>query len=50
MALMAEIIDTKLSSFQESISQPILVDAIVKEYESIIKNNVWVVVERIEGK
>ncbi len=50
MNLMAELIETKPSSFEEEFYQPIWVDAMVEEYESIMKNNVWEVVPSPEGK
>ena len=46
MALMAELIETKPSYFDEEIEQPIWVDAMVEEYKSIVKKNVWEVVPR----
>ena len=39
MALMSKCIVTEPSSFEEEVQQPIWVDAMVEEYESIIKNN-----------
>ena len=50
MALMKKLIETKPSSFEEVVSQPVWVDAMVEEYESIMKNGVWEVVSRPEGK
>lgn len=44
MSLMAKLIGTKPSCFEEAIEKPIWVDLIVEEYESIVKNNVWEVV------
>lgn len=37
-ALMIELEDTKPSSFMEEIEKPVWVDAMVEEYESIVKN------------
>ena len=37
---------TKPSSFQEAVHQPTLVYAMVKEYESIVKNSAWEIVPR----
>eukprot|EP00253_Pinus_taeda_P007753 PITA_07753 len=47
---MSESVDIKPSSFEEVVQQPIWVDAMVEEYESIIKNNVWEVVPRSTNK
>ena len=41
MALMTELIETELSYFQEEKKQPVWVDAMAEEYESIAKNSVW---------
>ena len=46
MILMIEIIDTEPSSFEEAIEKPVWVDAMVEEYESILRNRVWEVVPR----
>eukprot|EP00253_Pinus_taeda_P033612 PITA_33612 len=43
---MTELIETELSSFEEAVEKPMWVDAMVEEYESIVKNSVWVVVLR----
>ena len=50
MALVGECVDTEPSSFEEAVQQPVWVDAMVEEYESIIWNNVWDVVLRPQGK
>ena len=42
---MSESVDIKPSSFEEAMQQPIWFDAIVEEYDSIIKNSVWKVVQ-----
>ena len=46
MALMTELVETKPSSFEEAVEKPIWVDAMVEEYKSIVKNNVWEVILR----
>ena len=46
MALMTKLIEIDPSSFEEAIEQPVWVDAMVEEYESIAKNNVWEKVPR----
>ena len=50
MAQMDELINTEPSSFEEAIEKPVWVDAMVEEYESIIKNNVWEVVQTLTNK
>ena len=46
MALVGECVDTEPSSFEEAVQQPIWVDAMVEEYDSIIRNSVRDVVPR----
>jgi hypothetical protein len=50
MALMIECIVTEPSSFEEAVQQPTWVDAMIEEYDSIIRNNAWEVVPRPVGK
>jgi hypothetical protein len=50
MALMSHIIDSELSSYEEAASQQVWKDAMMKEYQSIMKNGVWEIVPRPEGK
>eukprot|EP00253_Pinus_taeda_P030052 PITA_30052 len=50
MALVGECVDIEPSSFEEVLQQPVWVDAMVEEYDSIIWNNVWDVVPRPQGK
>jgi hypothetical protein len=50
MALMSNIIDFKPSSCQEATSQQIWQDAMVEKYTSIVKNDVWKTMPRLEGK
>jgi hypothetical protein len=38
------------SSFQEAVQDPTWVDAMVEEYESIVKNNAWEIVPRLVHK
>ena len=49
MALMSECIVTEPSYFEEAVQQPTWVDAMVEEYDSIIKNNAWEVVSSPVG-
>ena len=50
MALMSHIIDSEPSSYEEASGQWIWKDAMMDEYESIMKNDVWEIVLRPEGK
>ena len=49
MELMGACVVTEPSSFQEVVQRPFWVDAMV-EYDSIVQNNVWDVVPRLEDK
>ena len=46
MALMRKCIMTEPSSFQEAVQEPTWLDAMVDEYESIVKNSAWEIVPR----
>ena len=46
MALVASIVDTKPSSYEEADSQQVWREAMMEEYSSIMKNDVWEVVPR----
>jgi hypothetical protein len=50
MALVGECVETEPSSFEEAVQQPVWVDAMVEEYDSIIRNSVWDVVPRPQDK
>ena len=50
MALVGECVETEPCSFKEAVQQLVWVDAMVEEYDSIVWNNVWDVVPRIEKK
>ena len=50
MALVTSIVDSKPSSYEEATSQQVWREAMVEEYSSIMKNDVWEVVPRPEGK
>lgn len=47
---MIDLVETEPSSFEEAVEKPILVDAMVKEYYSIIKNSVLEVIPRLAKK
>ena len=50
MALMSKCIVTEPSSFEEAVEDPAWVDAMVEEYDSIVRNSAWEIVSRPEGK
>ena len=47
---MSSILDSEPSTYDEVASQLCWKDAMMEEYESIVKNDVWEVVPRSEGK
>ena len=50
MALMIKCNVTEPSSFEEAVQQPTWLDAVVEEYDSIVRNNACEVVPRSVGK
>jgi hypothetical protein len=50
MSLMSSIIDLEPSNFHEAADQQVWQDAMVEEHTSIMKNVVWDIVPRLEGK
>jgi hypothetical protein len=50
MALMSELIEVEPSNFQEAYEQHVWRDAMMEEYSSIMKNDIWEVVLWPEGK
>jgi hypothetical protein len=50
MALMGGLLEVEPSTFHEASQQQVWQDAMLEEYASIIKNDVWEVVPRPEGK
>ena len=50
MALMSQCVVTEPSSFEEAVEEPAWVDAMIEEYDSIIKNSAWEIVPRPVGK
>lgn len=50
MALMSKSVEIEPYSFEEVTLKPIWVDAIIEEYDSIIRNNVWEVAPRLADK
>ena len=47
---MSHIIDAEPSSYEEAAGQSVWRDAMMEEYQSIMKNDVWDVVPRPKGK
>ena len=47
---MSKCIVTKPSSFKEVVEDPAWVDAMVEEYDSIVRNSAWEIFPRLEGK
>ena len=50
MALMSKCIVIEPSSFEEVVQEPTWVDAMVEEYDSIVRNSAWEIVPRPVGK
>ena len=50
MALMSKCVVTEPSSFEEAVEEPAWVDAMVEEYDSIVRNSAWEIVSRSEEK
>ena len=50
VALLCDIIDKEPSNYEEAAEKKEWKDAMIKEYQSIMKNDVWDVVPRPEGK
>ena len=46
MALVTSIVDSKPSSYEEAANQRVWREAMMEEYSSIMKNDVWEVVSR----
>jgi hypothetical protein len=50
IALMSSIIDIEPSNFEEAIVEQVWQDAMTEEYNSIMKNDVWEIVPRLDWK
>ena len=50
MALMTKLINSEPSSFREATQHDVWQEAMVEEYDSIMKNQVWEVVPSPQGK
>jgi len=47
---MSNMIQVEPRIFEEEVKEQVWKDAMVEEYESMMKNNVWEVVTRLKGK
>ena len=50
IAMVTDIIETEPSSYEEASTLSVWRESMMEEYASIMKNNVWEVVPRLEGK
>jgi len=50
MALVSQCVVTEPSSFKEAVEEPAWVDAMIEEYDSIVRNSAWEIVPRPVGK
>ena len=50
MALVASLRDSEPSTFEEASQHHVWRDVMIEEYHSIMKNDVWEIVPRLEGK
>ena len=50
MALVAILHDSRLSTFEDASQHHVWRDSMMEEYHSIMKNDVWEIVPRPEGK
>ena len=50
MALMSHIIDLEPTTYEEVSKHQVWMDSMMEEYQSIMKNDVWEIVPRPEGK
>ena len=48
MALLCDIIDREPSTYEEAVEKKEWKDAMIKEYQSIMKNDAWEIVSRVE--
>ena len=48
--MMSKLISLEPSSYEDAASKQLWVDAMIEEYKSIMKNDVWEVVPRLAGK
>ena len=50
VSLLCDIIDKEPSNYEEAVEEKEWKDVMIEEYQSIMKNDVWDVVPRLEGK
>ena len=50
MSLLCDIIDREPSTYKEAVEKKEWKDAMIEEYQSIMKNDVWEAVPRLEKK
>jgi hypothetical protein len=50
MTLMSELLEVEPSSYEEASQQQVWINAMVEEYASIMKNDVWEMVPQPKGK
>ena len=50
ISMVTDIIETEPSSYEEASTQLVWREAMAEEYDSIMKNDVWEVVPKLEGK
>ena len=50
VALLSGIIDVEPSNFEEAVEKQVWKDVMHEDYQSIMKNDVWDVIPRLEGK
>ena len=50
MALMSHIIESKPTTYEEASIHQVWEDAMVEDYQSIMKNDVWEIVPRPKGR
>ena len=50
MAFVSDIIDAEPTSYEEAVKKQVWQDAMVEEYNSIMKNEVWDIVPRSKDK
>jgi len=50
MVLVGECVETEPYSFEEAVQQLVWIDVMVEECDSIVQNNVWDTVPKLEDK
>ena len=47
---MCDLVDQELANYKEVVEKKELVEAMTEEYQSIVKNDLWDIVPKLEGK